>query len=156
MTLSSVDIPKQLAKMKQMLAEDKTIPESFKVMAEMLVFIIELLLNQRGLNSQNSSKPPSTDTTTVKNKKSPSKRKSGGQPGRQGKTLRKSKEPDDIKTLNVDRKTLPKSKTYRSTGTETRQVVDIVFQRHITEYQAEILEDEQGNRYVAPFPEADS
>ena len=41
MTLSSVDIPKQLAKMKQMLAEDKTIPESFKVMAEMLVLIIE-------------------------------------------------------------------------------------------------------------------
>ena len=153
MTFSSVDIPKQLAKMKQMLAEDKTIPESFKVMAEMLVLIIELLLNQRGLNSQNSSKPPSTDTGTVKNKKSPSKRKSGGQPGRQGKTLRKSKEPDDIKTLNVDRKTLPKGKTYRSAGTETRQVVDSVFQRHITEYQAEILEDEQGNRYVAPFPE---
>ena len=96
MTLSSVDIPKQLAKMKQMLAEDKTIPESFKVMAEMLVLIIELLLNQRGLNSQNSSKPPSTDTATVKNKKKPSKRKSGGQPGRQGKTLRKSKEPDDL------------------------------------------------------------
>ena len=31
MTLSSVDIPKQLATMKQMLAEDKTIPESFNL-----------------------------------------------------------------------------------------------------------------------------
>ena len=48
---------------------------------------------------------------------------------------------------------MPKGKTYRLAGTETRQVEDIVFQRYITEYQAEILEDEQCNRYVAPFPE---
>ena len=61
-------------------------------------------------------------------KKSLSRRKSRGQPGRQGKTLNKSKEPDDIKTLNVDRKTLPNGKTYRSAGTETRQVVDSILE----------------------------
>ena len=136
-----------------MLEEDKTIPDAFRVMVEMMVLIIELLLNQRGLNSKNSSKPPSTDTRTGNNKKTSSGRQSGGQPGRQGKTLIKSNEPDDIKTLKVDRQTLPEGSTYHPVGTETRQVVDIVFQRHITEYQAEILQDEQGNRYVAPFPE---
>ena len=136
-----------------MLEEDKTIPDAFRVMVEMMMLIIELLLNQRGLNSKNSSKPPSTDTGTGNNKKMSSGRRPGGQPGRQGKTLKKSSEPDDIKTLKVDRQTLPEGIAYHPVGTETRQVVDIVFQRHITEYQAEILQDEQGNRYVAPFPE---
>ena len=153
MTLSALDIPKQLAKMKQMLEDDKTIPDAFRAMVEMMMLIIKLLLDQRGLNSQNSSQPPSTDTGTGNNKRTSSGRKSGGQPGRQGKTLQKSNEPDDIKTLKVDRTTLPEGNTYRQAGTEIRQVVDIVFQRHITEYQAEILQDEQGNRYVAPFPE---
>ena len=153
MTLSALDIPKQLAKMKQMLEDDKTISDAFRAMVEMMMLIIKLLLDQRGLNSQNSSQPPSTDTGTGNNKRTSSGRKSGGQPGRQGKTLQKSNEPDDIKTLKVDRTTLPEGNTYRQAGTEIRQVVDIVFQRHITEYQAEILQDEQGNRYVAPFPE---
>ena len=95
MTFSSVDIPKQLAKMKQMLAEDKAIPESFKVMAEMLVLIIELLLNQRGLNSQNSSKPPSTDTATVKNKKNHQSANPAGSPDVKG---RPSENPKSLMT----------------------------------------------------------
>ena len=153
MTINSIDIPKQLARMKQMLEEDKSPSDSFRIMVEIMVLIIELLLNQRTLNSKNSSKPPSTDGVTGNNKKKSSGRKPGGQPGRQGSTLKKSDEPDDIKTLNVNRQTLPEGTTYWQVGTENRQVVDIVFQRHITEYQAEILQDEQGNRYVAPFPD---
>lgn len=153
MTLNSIDIPKQLARMKQMLEEDKSPSDSFRIMVEIMVLIIELLLNQRTLNSKNSSKPPSTDGVTGNHKKKSSGRKPGGQPGRQGSTLKKSDEPDDIKTLNVNRQTLPKGTTYWQVGTENRQVVDIVFQRHITEYQAEVLQDEQGNRYVAPFPD---
>ncbi|MDG4869153.1 transposase, partial [Guyparkeria sp. 1SP6A2] len=38
-------------------------------------------------------------------------------------------------------------------GVETRQVQDIVIQAVVTEYQAEVLEDDKGQRYVAPFPE---
>jgi len=78
MTLNSIDIPKQLARMKQMLEEDKSPSDSFRIMVEIMVLIIELLLNQRTLNSKNSSKPPSTDGVTGNNKKKSSGRKPGG------------------------------------------------------------------------------
>jgi transposase len=38
-------------------------------------------------------------------------------------------------------------------GFETRQVFDIDISRVVTEYRAQILEDEKGNRFIAPFPE---
>jgi transposase len=37
-------------------------------------------------------------------------------------------------------------------GYESRQVFDIDISRVVTEYQAQILEDSKGNRFVAPFP----
>jgi transposase len=46
---------------------------------------------------------------------------------------------------------LPKGK-YRVVGFESRQVFDIKITRDITEFRAEILEDQDGNRYVAEFP----
>lgn len=55
--------------------------------------------------------------------------------------------------LRVDRRQLPKGRTCRPVGVETRQVQDIVIQAVVTEYQAEVLEDDQGQRDVAPFPE---
>jgi hypothetical protein len=36
---------------------------------------------------------------------------------------------------------------------EVRQVVDIEFMRVVTEYRAQILENELGQRFVAPFPQ---
>jgi transposase len=38
-------------------------------------------------------------------------------------------------------------------GVETRQVFDIDISRVVTEYQAEVLENAQGQRFVAQFPE---
>ncbi len=38
-------------------------------------------------------------------------------------------------------------------GFESRQVVNIKISRIVTEYRAQVLEDEQGNCYVAAFPE---
>jgi transposase len=37
---------------------------------------------------------------------------------------------------------------------EYRQVVDIDFVRMVTEYQAQVLVNEQGKRFVATFPES--
>lgn len=37
-------------------------------------------------------------------------------------------------------------------GYESRQVVDILISRQVTEYRAEILRDSQGNEFVAEFP----
>ena len=53
--------------------------------------------------------------------------------------------------LNIDRNTLPKG-LYTTVGYESRQVFDIQITRTVTEYRAEILQDEAGQRFVAPFP----
>jgi transposase len=105
------------------------------------------------LNSGNSSQPPSTDRFSKSDKaqKEDSGKKSGGQPGRVGATLEKIDDPDDIKSLTVDRSTLPPG-DYRFVGFDCRQVFDIDIRRFVTEYQAEILENQQGQRFTAAFP----
>ena len=59
--------------------------------------------------------------------------------------------PDEIQLINIDRRSLP-SGHYRQVGVETRQVMEIDFSSFVTEYQAQILEDASGQRFVAEFP----
>ena len=66
-------------------------------------------------------------------------------------TNRTFPDPDLIKVIPVDRSTLPQG-DYRSVGFETRQVVDLDISTFITEWRAEILENQKGKRHVAPFP----
>jgi len=61
-------------------------------------------------------------------------------------------DPDEIEPLLVDRRTLPKGH-YQDVGYESRQVIDLDISKVVTEYRAQILEDQQGRRFVAPFPE---
>jgi transposase len=42
---------------------------------------------------------------------------------------------------------------FRVVGYEKRQVIDLDISRFVTEYPAEILENAQGRRIVAPFPD---
>lgn len=60
--------------------------------------------------------------------------------------------PDKIKPIPIDRITLPKGK-YRKAGYESRQVLDLEIAKVVTEFRAEVLVDQKGKRYVAPFPE---
>ena len=89
----------------------------------------------------------------MKSHRKPSGKPSGGQPGHVGTTLKKVDDPDEIRVLKVDRRRLPKGHRYTEVGFETRQVFDIDIRRVVTEYQAQVLEDEQGRRFVAPFPD---
>ncbi len=59
-----------------------------------------------------------------------------------------------LTTLRISRrqKKLLKGK-YKDGGYESRQVIDIEISRIVTEYRAQILEDANGKRYTAPFPE---
>ena len=134
--------------------EDKTISSSLRSSLELLLVLVSILLNRLNLNSKNSSKPPSSDPNREKGNKNGNGNgnKAGGQKGHVGKHLKLVEDPDKIENIKVDRATLPKDKIFQSIGYEQRQIFDIDISQFVTEYRAEILQDEQGRKIVAPFP----
>jgi transposase len=103
-------------------------------------------------NSKNSNLPPAMDPSREKTSKAKNKRKPGGQPGHEGNTLQPVDNPDEIKELKIDRKALPPGK-WKNAGYKRRQVFNLVIKRHVTEYRAERLENENGGHIRAEFPE---
>ena len=152
MKVSGIDIESNVEKIKQQIEADKTLSVSMRTTLDLLLLIVSLLCQRLGLNSRNSSKPPSTDPNRKKSSKNNSSNKSGGQKGHKGSTLILDDNPDITHKLPVDKTFLPKCH-YKEIGYEIRQVVDIEFKRVVTEYQAQILENESGKRFVASFPE---
>ena len=152
MTIENIDIEASVEKARIIISEDKDMSAASKSMFEILILIITLLANRLNLNSGNSSKPPSCDRNRAKESKIPTGKKAGGQNGHIGKTLKKVDDPDEIKEIKVDRGELP-SGIYRYVGFESRQVFDIDLSRVVTEYRAQVLEDQKGNRFIASFPE---
>lgn len=154
MTIGKIKISETLKKVEHTLHEDASISPSVRSLMELLVLIIELLVAKLGLNSTNSSQPPSQDPNRPRGskKKTPAQRRPpGGQPGHEGSTLTRVDDPDQIVDLQIDRRGLPRGQ-YQSAGFESRQVIDIEVSRRVTEYRAEILEDAQGRRFMAQFP----
>ena len=151
--LDGIDIDATLAEVESTLLNDKTISPALVSMITVLILIVKLLTNRVGLNSNNSSKPPSSDPNRLKPTRKKSGKKPGGQNGHTGSTLRQIDAPDEIEKLKVDRRTLPKGHEYKDIGIETRQVFDIELSRIVTEYQAQVLQDENGKRFVAAFPD---
>lgn len=140
-------------KARDYLEKDKDIPVACRVMMELLISVIEMLTLDQKANSKNSSLPPSKDPNRIKKSKNNSTgKKAGGQKGSAGTTLSPVSNPDEIKVINMDKKKYPKSK-YTHVGYEKRQVINIEIKRIVTEYQAEIVQDNKGNRHVADFPE---
>ena len=153
MTFSHINLEEAVKKVKDLVArEGASISPALKAGIGVLLLLISILVNRLGLNSKNSSKPPSTDPNRTKQPRKKGDRKPGGQPNHNGKTLRKVDDPDEIKEIPVDRSSLPDGQ-YHQSGYESRQVIDVDITTVVTEWRAEILEDNQGNRYVAPFPE---
>ena len=154
MKISDIDVDATLDHVRQQLKQDTSVSPSLRGAIELLLLIIPMLLGRVSANSRNSSKPPSQDPNREKKARAKSDRKPGGQQGRIGTTLVPTDDPDEIKVVTVDRRTLPRGHTFKPAGFEKRQVFDIDISRLVTEYRAEILVDDQGNRIVAPFPEA--
>jgi len=152
MKIENVDIEATIEKARILVREDKQLSAGLESMIELLILIITLLANRLNLNSTNSSKPPSSDPNRKKRSKNKTDKKPGGQRGHVGKTLEKVDNPDKIAVIKVDRSKLPLAR-YREVGFDTRQVFDIDISRIVTEYRAQIVEDNNGNRFVAPFPE---
>ena len=152
MTIGKVDVTATLKKVEDLLAKDKTLSDSTRSLLEVLVLIVTLMADRLNLNSRNSSTPPSRDPNREKKPSKKGDRKPGGQKGHTGQTLKKVDDPDKVEVLKVDRAKLPKGQ-YTEVGYETRQVFNIEINRVVTEYQAQILEDENGKRFTADFPE---
>jgi len=150
--IESIDIEKALDNARELINQEKALSSSLRAALEVLLLLVTLLLNRTTLNSKNSSKPPATDPHRLKPTRKKSAKPTGAQAGHIGKTLEKVADPDFVEILSIDRRSLPKAH-YHQVGFETRQIFDIDISRSITEYQAEILEDEQGNRFVAAFPD---
>ena len=151
MTADNIDVEATIKKVQELLAQEPNLSPALRSALDVLLLVVQLLVNRLNLNSRNSSKPPSTDFVKGDKKPKDGTNKPGGQTGRVGTTLSKVNNPDEIKILEVDRSSLPPAQ-YRDIGFEARQVFDIDIQRIVTEYRAQILEDENGNRYTAPFP----
>nr|WP_321464364.1 IS66 family transposase [uncultured Desulfobulbus sp.] len=152
MTIDNINVEETIQRVTSLIAAEQDLSPALKSSLEVLLLLVSLLLNRLGLNSKNSSKPPSTDPFRTKKPRSASGRKPGGQPGHAGTTLRPVSDPDIIKEIVIDRSLLPPGR-YRSSGHEARQVIDLDITTLVTEWRAEIVVDEQGRRHVAPFPE---
>lgn len=156
MTIGKVDINAAIAEIQQQIESDPDVSPSLVKSINILILVIQLLVERLGINSANSSLPPSKDKKTRKKSTSARKRsgkKPGGQPGHDGETLQQFADPDEVVELEIDRRTLPNRDDFKSVGLETRQVIDVVMELCVTEYRAEVVEDSDGNQYVATFPE---
>jgi transposase len=154
LTINKININETLKSVSALLKADMSASPQMKAMMELLVVVINLLTAKLGLNSTNSSIPPSKDPKRKhgsKRKTKGAKRKPGGQNGHKGSTLKKVSNPDRTETIEVDKRTLPRG-AYKHVGFESRQVIEINISTEVIEYRAEILEDSKGNQFVAEFP----
>jgi len=151
--IEHIDVDAAIDSVKQLLDQERDLSPALKSAMQVLLLLVSLLLNRTTLNSKNSSKPPSTDPHREKrSNKGRSELKPGGQKGHIGTTLEKVNDLDVVKELKVNRHTLPKGRIYKEFGYEARQVIDLDISRIVTEFQAQVLKDEHGNRFVAEFP----
>lgn len=152
MTVDKINVDATIKQVKSLLTTEEGLSPALKASLETLLLLVTILLNRLGLNSKNSSKPPSTDPNRTKRPRASNGRKPGGQHGHAGTTLQPVPDPDEINIIPIDRATLPPGE-YREAGYESRQVIDLDIAKFVVEWQAQVLEDSQGKRYVAPFPE---
>ena len=124
----------------------------------MLVDKLEELDNKISKNSRNSSKPPSKDENLPKKNQSlrgRSGKKSGGQDGHKGSTLRKVENPDKVIPhllkgkceCGISLSTLPASLH------SSRQVFEIEIKNVITEHQVFESECSCGLKHCSSYPE---
>ena len=150
--MSNIEIKASIQAARELLDKEKGLSPAFRSAMNVMFMAVSILLGRVNLNSKNSSKPPSSDPNREKKERTSSGMNRGGQQGHVGTTLKQVDNADEIEEILVDRSMLP-DKPFTHVGYERRQVVDIDIRRIVTEYRAEILQDESGKRYVAPFPD---
>ena len=152
MKINKISANSTIQKVEELLKEEKSISPALKMAINILIELMSLLLSRLNTNSKNSSIPPSDDKNRKRgSNKDKSNKKPGGQNGHVGTKLKKIENPDKIEYIDIDKRKLPKGK-YHEAGYESRQVFDINITHVVTEYRAQILEDQNGACFVAEFP----
>ena len=69
MKIETIDVEATIKNTRKLLENDPGVSPALKGTIELLLTLVILMMNQLGLNSQNSSKPPSTDPNRKKKTK---------------------------------------------------------------------------------------
>jgi len=152
MKLKNVDVSSELKKVEEYLDSHKNLSVEIVTLIRMLMMIISLMMNFFGANSKNSGKPPSQDPFRKKEKLTKTGKKVGAQKGHIGTTLQLVDKPDEVVKLNIDPANLPKDRTFTELPSQKRQEFNIKISTFVTEYQAQVLVDNLGKKYIAQFP----
>jgi transposase len=132
MTINKINVEELVEQVKSQITAEKDLPTAIKASLDLLLLVVTLFLNRLSINSSNSSKPPSADPNRTRKPKNQISRKPGGQNGHRGTTLQPVTDPDEIKILQIDRRSLPHGQ-YREIGYESSQCVDPDITRVVTE-----------------------
>jgi len=108
MKIDNIDIDATFSEVERLLKEDKNISPALVSIINVLLLLVKLLANRAELDSRNSSKPPSTDKNKIKPTRKKPVKKTGGQHGHEGVTLKQIDEPDEVELIQIDRRTLPR------------------------------------------------
>ncbi len=73
-----IDINNSIEEARNLLAQKKNISSTLRVSIELILTLITLMINKRGLNSKNSSIPPSQDPNREKSSKAKRERDKKG------------------------------------------------------------------------------
>jgi len=153
-TKTRIEISSLVEESRKSLDREKNLSSSFKENFNKVLEVIEALTNYLGINSSNSSIPPSQDPNRPRKvtKAKGLKRKQGGQKGHKGSCLLQVKNPTVVEEIQIDRESLPLG-NYSSNGFSARQVFNMEVSLVVTEYRAEILINENGVEFTAKFPD---
>jgi len=122
---------------------------------EMLVDKLEELDNKISKNSRNSSRPPSSDDVKPnQSQRGKSNRRSGGQQGHGGSTLKKVSCPDEIIYQKPPKKCFCGEKLLSSNFKikSTRQVFDVKIQKFVSEYRQMQVTCSCGQEHTGDYP----
>ena len=102
----NIDITKAVNDAEQLLQSDQSLSPAMKASFNILLLVVKLLSNRLDLNSANSSKPPASGPNREKKPRSKSTKSPGGQNGHSGSNLQALDDPDEVKFIKLDRRTL--------------------------------------------------
>ena len=97
MSIGNINVEKAIKNVEMLMEKEKMSP-AFKAASQVILLLIKILLQRLGINSKNSSTPPSQDPNRIKKikEKNLNKKKQGGQPGRVSNPLKAVDNPDEI------------------------------------------------------------